>query len=307
MNDQPVVSIVTPSLNHVEFIEDTIQSVLNQDYPAIEYLIIDGGSKDGTIDIIRKFSNSLAYWESKQDRGQSHAINKGLQRSTGQILGWLNSDDILKPSTVSRVVRYFKTHPQIDTVYGNADRINADGKFVRYSNQDLPEFGPKTLINECFITQPGAFWRRGIMEKVGFLTENLHYVMDYEYWARMVLAGANFAKLPGPPVAEFRLSDISKTVTSFDQFGFEKLMVLDQLLSTPDLNMKLGLTLKSLNHQARRARALAYIKIFRASAQKNRQTKQSLLWLKKALIMDPSVLIVKYKVILFGIYQQIRS
>jgi glycosyltransferase involved in cell wall biosynthesis len=121
MSDLPVVTIVTPSYNQDQFLEQTIVSVLNQDYPRIEYLIIDGGSTDGSVEIIRRYENRLAFWVSESDRGQSHAVNKGLQRANGEILGWLNSDDVYCPGAVRAAVDFLELHPDVALMYGGAD------------------------------------------------------------------------------------------------------------------------------------------------------------------------------------------
>ena len=134
MPEYPLVSIITPSYNQGQFIDATIQSVLGQDYAPIEYLIIDGGSTDNSLEVIRRYEDQIAYWESQPDRGQAHAINKGLQHANGEILGWLNSDDVLLPDTVSRVVSAFGEYPHVDVVYGRLERIDASGSVAPTPN-----------------------------------------------------------------------------------------------------------------------------------------------------------------------------
>lgn len=126
----PKISIVTPSYNQAEFLERTILSVLNQNYPNLEYIIIDGGSTDGSVEIIKKFEKYLAYWVSEKDNGQTNAINKGFKISSGEILAWLNADDTYLRHTISRVVNYFQKYPQIDLIYGNAHLINKNGQLI---------------------------------------------------------------------------------------------------------------------------------------------------------------------------------
>jgi glycosyltransferase involved in cell wall biosynthesis len=120
LNKEPLVSIVTPSYNQGAFLEQTILSVLEQTYPTVEYCVMDGGSDDNSVDVIKKYAGQINYWESIQDRGQAHAINKGLRQAKGEFLGWLNSDDVLLPGTVERIVNTFNQHPEIDVVYGSS-------------------------------------------------------------------------------------------------------------------------------------------------------------------------------------------
>lgn len=284
MSDQPLVSVVTPSYNQVRFIEETICSVLQQDYPYVEYIIMDGGSTDGSVDIIRRYADRLAFWVSEPDHGQAHAINKGLRQATGDILGWLNSDDVLVPDAVSRVVAYLECAPDVEMVYGRADWIDEHSQPLRRARtgRHHPEFGLDTVIDECVVTQPGAFWRRRIMDQIGLLDENLHYVMDYEYWVRMALAGAIIRRLPEPPVAHFRLSTGSKTASQFDKSGLEMLSVLDQLMLDPDLARKLAITPDILHRREQRARALASLKVFQIYARRKGKRSDALRWLGKA-------------------------
>jgi len=286
----PLVSLVTPSYNQGQFLEATLRSVLAQDYPAIEYLVMDGGSTDDSPQIIARYAGRLAYWESQPDRGQAHAINKGLQRARGEILGWLNSDDVLLPDTVSRVVQAFAQHPEVDVVYGRLERINAAGEPVPTPllPKDRLTMGRAHVIGECIVNQPGAFWRRRIMQPVGWLDEGLRYNLDYEYWIRMALAGAAFLRLPAV-VARFRLSAGSKTVGQTAAMAIEQLQVLEQVLERPDLPARLGLPPAQVHRQARRAWAViglhavyGYIKLGRWS--------EAAGWLWRALRSDPSAL-----------------
>jgi glycosyltransferase involved in cell wall biosynthesis len=144
----PLISIITPSYNQGEFLEDTILSVLSQDYSDIEYILIDGGSTDNSLDIIRQYKDRISDWVSEKDMGQAHAINKGLLRSRGEFLGWLNSDDILLPSTVSRVIKVFDEYPDIDVVYGRLERINWRNKVV---STPLKEEWAEVLWEQIFV------------------------------------------------------------------------------------------------------------------------------------------------------------
>ena len=140
MKDQPLVTIVTPSFNQAPYLETTIRSVLEQDYPNIEYIVMDGGSNDGSAEIIKRYADRLAYWESEKDKGQTDAINKGFARSHGEILAWLNSDDILYPHAVREAVDYLTSHPECGLVYGNSDFIDAQGKVIGRFNAKQTDY-----------------------------------------------------------------------------------------------------------------------------------------------------------------------
>ncbi len=185
MKDKPLVSIVTPSYNQGRFIEDTILSVKNQDYPNIEHIIVDGGSTDNTLDILKKYEGTYNMrWISEPDEGQSDAINKGFRMAKGEIIGWLNSDDVyFTRDVISYVVEEFKRNPDVDVIYGNAAAINKDNVLlkIRYS---IPKFSYKRLLRGDFIIQPSTFFRKAVVQK-HILDTNLHLAMDYEYWLRL--------------------------------------------------------------------------------------------------------------------------
>jgi glycosyltransferase involved in cell wall biosynthesis len=286
----PLVTVITPSYNQVQFLEATICSVIQQDYPNLEYLVIDGDSTDGSQGIIRSYADRLAFWLSEKDKGQSHAINKGLARSKGTILGWLNSDDVLKPGTISHVVEVFTQHNEIEVVYGHLDRIDPLGKSVPTPllPKDKVEFDQHTALMECVVNQPGCFWRRSIMDKVGMLNETLHYGMDYEYWTRMLLAGAKFKRLD-TTVAEFRLSASSKTVSQSTQMAKEAISIIDNFLFQPALAHNLGLTPGALRRQANQGRGNFSLQAFYGCV-KGHQWRQALGWLMQAHIYDPFAL-----------------
>lgn len=183
MSDFPLVSIVTPSYNQGQFLEETILSVLRQDYPNIEYIIIDGGSTDGSVDIIRKYEDRLAYWVSEKDRGQTHAINKGFARATGSVLGWLCSDDVLEPSMVSISMHFLSRYPSIGMTYG--DRVRIDKKGTIYSMQRFPAFRPYYLHWGFSIPQETVLFRREVFKAVGGLDESLHMAMDFDLWCKI--------------------------------------------------------------------------------------------------------------------------
>lgn len=179
----PIVSIVTPSYNHAQYLEGTILSVLNQDYPNIEYIVVDGGSSDESVDIIKKYGGRITHWESEKDRGQTHALMKGFAKATGKYLAWLCSDDLLEPSMVSISVDYHERHPDVGCTYG--DRVRIDKKGNIYSLQRYAEFRP-WFLRWCFsLPQETTLFRRAVFESVGKLDESLHMAMDYDLWCRI--------------------------------------------------------------------------------------------------------------------------
>ena len=230
--DLLTVTIVTPSYNQGEFLEETILSVLNQDYPRIEYLIIDGGSTDGSVEIIRRYENRLAYWVSEPDRGQSHAINKGFQRANGEILGWLNSDDVYCPGAVRAAVDFLELHPDVALMYGGADMIGLDGSML--GPIPVEDFDAPVCIarHRYIIPQPAAFFRREAIERVGLLDERLNYCLDWDYWMRMALAGLKVSRVP-QILARCRLHPDAKTVRELIGPHEEMVSWVDRFFSQP--------------------------------------------------------------------------
>jgi len=182
----PKITVVTPSLNQAQFLEDTIRSVLSQGYPNLEYMVIDGGSNDGSVDIIRRYEHQLAYWSSRPDNGQADAINNGWQRATGDILAYINSDDTYCPDALRVVAETFARDPQLGLVYGRCHVIDDHGAVLRerrVRDATLAE----VLRWSPSIPQPSMFVRRAAVEAVGFLRPDLHHTMDYELSLRIGL------------------------------------------------------------------------------------------------------------------------
>jgi glycosyltransferase involved in cell wall biosynthesis len=178
----PRISIITPSFNQGGFVQATISSVLSQDYPYLEYWILDGGSGDKTIDILRACGPEVQ-WVSEKDNGQADAVNKGFARATGDIIGWLNSDDTYLPGTLAYVGEYFANHPDVDVVYGDGYYVDQDGAVIHpYRTLD---FSWESLAHECYICQPTVFFRRRVLEQVGCLDVKLKVALDYEFWMRL--------------------------------------------------------------------------------------------------------------------------
>lgn len=180
----PKVSLVTPCYNGMPYLRTAIDSVLGQDYPHIEYLVMDGGSTDGTVDLLKGYGARLQ-WFSAADDGQADAVARGFQRTTGTILGWLNADDVLKPGAVSAVVEAFLAHPEAGLIYGDADFIDARGHFLAPCTVVEP-YRPRRLLDYGdYIVQPAAFFTRRAYAAVGGLDASLHWAMDWDLWIRL--------------------------------------------------------------------------------------------------------------------------
>jgi glycosyltransferase involved in cell wall biosynthesis len=222
MAKKPLVSIVTPSFNQGRFLERTIQSVLSQNYQPIEYIIIDGGSSDDSVEIINKFSNKLKYWVSEPDRGQTNAINKGFDHSNGQILAWLNSDDEYAPDAVTEAVDFLQDHPEIGLVYGDANFIDDNdrviGKFPARQT-DLK----KLQRGYVHIPQQSAFFRADLWREVEPLDPNFFFAMDYDLWVR--LSKISEIKYLPHTWSNFRLHTHAKTITTDERCWPEMLRV----------------------------------------------------------------------------------
>lgn len=209
----PRISIITPSLNQGRFIRRTIESVLSQNYPNLEYLVMDGGSSDNTLDVLNSYSGRVK-WVSENDQGQTHAINKGLRMATGDIVAYLNADDLLLPGSLLKVARVFMDNPEALWATGKCRIINDDDREIRgwltmYKNFWLHIRSHSVFLVMDYISQPATFWRADALTRLGFLDESLHYVMDYDYLLRLYAES--------PPVfipeylAAFRLHVESKT------------------------------------------------------------------------------------------------
>jgi len=177
----PRVSIVTPSFNQARFLEAAIQSVLQQECESLDYRVLDGGSQDGSVELLRRYDSQLR-WVSEPDAGQSDAVNRGFQQSSGEILGWLNADDVYCSGALKEVVRQFSGDPGLMLLYGDAHHIDENGKFL----DDYPtrEFDLSTLAYHCFICQPACFFRRRLLEAAGGIDTRLRYAMDLDLWIR---------------------------------------------------------------------------------------------------------------------------
>lgn len=204
----PSISVITPSFNQGAFLSHTLESVASQSYPALEHLVFDGGSSDHTISILQRWENAVT-WVSEPDAGQADAVNRGLRVARGDVIAWINSDDVYAPDAFARIAERFAADPSLDVVYGMADHINVEG--LPFEAYPTAAWDPELLLHVCFICQPALFFRRRVLGRVGLLNPALHYCMDYEYWLRMAAAGCRFTFLPCK-LAGSRLYATNKTL-----------------------------------------------------------------------------------------------
>jgi len=236
---QPKVTVVTPSYNQGEFLEETIRSVLLQDYPDLEYIVIDGGSTDNSIDIIRRYEPWLAHWVSEPDGGQSHAINKGFRAGSGRIMAWLNSDDCYTEGAVRHVVDYFEANPAADIVCGFRQTLD-HVRNRRHNGYIHLKPDRYSLSRSCYIAQETTFWKRSVWETVGEIDESYQYTMDYDLWQRMLAAGYQFHLLPRF-IGLFRIHSESKAIRLDDVRTTELARIYSRYLHTDKITQELQL------------------------------------------------------------------
>ena len=217
MEQLPKISVITPTLNQGRFIERTIRSIHGQGYPNLEHIVMDGGSTDGTLDILKQYEDRLQ-WFSEKDAGQADAINRGIERSSGEIITYLNSDDVYEAGALQRVARFFTGHRDAKWLTGKCRILDEQDAEVRrsitaYKNLLLRHFSYSLLLITNPISQPSTFWRREVVDNIGLLNTNEHYVMDYEYWLRI---GRKYPlSVLDEYLAGFRVYSDSKTSSSF--------------------------------------------------------------------------------------------
>ncbi|MEA2007832.1 MAG: glycosyltransferase family 2 protein [Chloroflexota bacterium] len=227
----PLVSIITPSYNQARFLEATLQSVLRQDYPNVEYIVVDGASTDGSAEIIKRYANRLAWWVSEPDQGQADAINKGFRRASGDIVAWLNSDDLYLPGAISEAVEVFQAHPEAGMVFGDAVSADAEGRLLNH----LPagDLGLPDLLRFQIITQPAVFMRRSVLEKVNYLDPSYHFFLDHHLWIRMAREAEIVHRARTWAVSRYHAD--AKNVYMADKCGEEAYRILAWAESQSDL------------------------------------------------------------------------
>jgi hypothetical protein len=233
-----LVSVVTPSFNQAPYLEYTLQSVQAQDYPAVEHLVVDGGSTDGSVEIIRRYAHRLAWWVSEPDQGQAEAINKGMRRASGEIVAWLNSDDLYLPGAISRAVAALQANPELGLVYGDAVTIDLQGRPL--NRLTFGDWGMEDLLHFRIICQPAVFMRRQVLEQAGYLDPSYHMMLDHHLWVRMAaLAPIQYigggARGKFIPLAAARHHPTAKNVSQPARFADETLRLLNWLQTQPRL------------------------------------------------------------------------
>lgn len=228
------ISIITPSFNQAVYLEQTIQSVINQNYPAIEYIIIDGGSTDGSVEVIKKYDSHITYWVSEKDKGQSDAINKGLKLANGDIVCWLNSDDLFEPNTLNTIAQFFNEHADAHFVYGDGVIFYENGK--KRDSHCKPGKVSHGVLSRCDpLQQPSTFWRRAIHEDIGFIDESLFFTMDWDFFMRVALK-YEMHYLP-ISFSRYRIHDAHKTGSGAVRRSQEVLGFVDRYGSDDYINL----------------------------------------------------------------------
>jgi glycosyltransferase involved in cell wall biosynthesis len=274
-----LVSIITPSYNQGSFLEQTMLSVLEQDYPRIEYIVVDGGSTDRSVEVIRKYADRLAYWISEPDSGQAEAINKGFARANGEIVAWLNSDDYYMHNTVSVAVRCFEQNPDVVMVYGDMLAVDGEGQTInilKYKQLTLED-----LLCFQIVGQPSVFFRRSALEKTGWLEPSFHYMLDHHLWIRLAQQGRI---LHVPQVwSAARYHPGAKNRAKAAEFGREAFRVLDWAKQEPSLT-------KAMSRVKRRARASAHRYDARYLLDGGQSASALWAWFRALLIHPPTAL-----------------
>ncbi len=283
-----LVSIVTPSYNQARYLEQTLLSVFEQDYPRIEYIVIDGASTDGSVDIIKQYADRLAFWVSEKDSGQAEAINKGLARARGDIVAWLNSDDFYLPGAVTAAVKAFESHPEAGLIYGDTVAVDEQGEFIHFPR--CAQWTLDDLLTFHILGQPAVFMRRDVLLQAGFLDPSFHFLLDHQLWIRM----ASIAPMVYVPErwAAGRFHESAKNVAQAAKFGEEAFRILAWAESDRRVS-------GALARVRRQSRAAAY-RINARYLLDAGQAPQSLQSYLQSLLIHPKTALVEWKRILFA-------
>lgn len=269
----PKISIVTPSFNQGRFLEETILSVLNQKYPDLEYIVIDGGSTDESVDIIRRYEDRLAYWVSEKDNGQVHAINKGLEQTSGDIFAFINSDDVYLPGAFAAVAEYFEHYPECEWVCGDTIMFG-EGYPTELMHTVVPKSAAHCLSWAYNAAQPGHFWKRDLVE--GGFDESWRFDFDHDLYVRLLLAGHRCEHIP-LPFAGYRLHAVSKTVAE----GHRQLEEFDRSAEVYESSLQ--------GADRRWCRATRFLRRSYAASEAGNK-RESARWLMRALATHPESL-----------------
>lgn len=228
----PRISIVTPSYQQASYIEETLRSILLQGYPDLEYIVMDGGSSDGSVEIIRKYEPWISYLHIGPDGGQSAAIAEGFRHATGEVLAWLNSDDRYNPGALGRVGRFFAAQPRAVFGGGDMNRVDSEGRLIKRIFAVRPNPFLLANLGNHVMSQPSSFWRRSAYEQVGGVDPRLRFCMDRDLFVRLFAAGPSL-RIPGPPLADFREHPEAKSSTILDVHRHEKAELLERYGRSP--------------------------------------------------------------------------
>lgn len=226
-----LVSIITPSYNQASYLEETIRSVIEQEHSPVEYFVVDGGSEDGSVEIIQKYADRISWWVSERDAGQGEAINKGLSRARGEFIAWLNSDDLFLPGAITKAVSVLAANPELGMVFGDAISINEQG--LPLNQLTFGDWGLPELMRFRIICQPAVFMRKTMLDKAGHLDPAFHYLLDHHLWIRMARL-APVQHIP-EPLAAARHHPAAKNVSQAAAFGQEAMRILEWMEAQTDL------------------------------------------------------------------------
>ncbi len=243
LKELPKISIVTPTKNQGEFIEETIRSVLLQNYPNLEYLIIDGGSTDNTLQIIKKYERWISYWVSEEDSGQTHAINKGFKLASGKIINWINSDDLIAQNGLFNVIECFEKNPDVHFVHGQNLTLDLEARTHFFEPPNINNLALEYLGSFPYV-QPACFYKKSVLKTTGLLDESFHITMDKDFFVRIAL---NFnIKYIARPIAVFREHENAKTCHYSEQWDKERKKVFSKLIRTMGAEKEIISTLVSM-------------------------------------------------------------